>query len=151
MTKTLALRGVWMTLGYGLAVLVATTVVCVVNGLPTVLPDQGRFGSFYRYWADFPMMFSFGLMMTAVYGLPGWLITVVSAEWRGRQGKYWFASAGMLTALLAIFIASRFQGLFYEWVLNGSILIGGFCGGLAYWALAGKSSGNWKSTSRVGS
>jgi hypothetical protein len=35
--------------------------------------------------------------------------------------------------------------VFDETWLNIAILIGGFFGGLAYWALAGETSGNWKS------
>lgn len=145
MARTLALRGIWMLLGYALAVLVATTVVCIAFGLPTMFPDGGRYGSFYAYLKDFPMMFMVGGMMTAIYGLPGWLISVTMAERRGRQGKLWFALAGVLTAALAILIAGRFQRVFDETWLNIAILIGGCAGGLAYWALSGKNSGNWKS------
>ena len=144
MTRPFLIHLIFMLLGYALAVLVATTVVVLIQGLPTVFPDQGAWGSFYNYLNDFPMMFLFGLMMTAMYGLPGWLITVVAAEWQGKRGKYWFAVAGILTAILAILIASRGQRLFADWLLNGGILVGGFFGGLAYWAIAGKTSGNWK-------
>ena len=142
--KTLTLRGLFMVLGYALAVLVATTVVCILMGVPSVLPDQGAMGSFYRYLQDFPSMFAVGGMMTAIYGLPGWLITVIIAETRGQKGRIWFAIAGILTAALAILIAGRFQRVFDESWLNIAILIGGFAGGLAYRALAGKTSGNWK-------
>jgi hypothetical protein len=101
----------FMALGYALAVLVATTIACILFGLPTVLPDDGRWGSFHQYLRDFPAMFMIG---------------------------------GMFTALLALLIAGRFQGLFPEISLNLSCLAGGFFGGLAYWAMAGKHSGLWK-------
>ena len=146
MTRPFIIRLLFMILGYALAVLVATTVVVLIQGAPTVFPDQGAWGSFYRYLNDFPAMFVFGLMMTAIYGLPGWLISVLIAEWQGKRDKYWFAFAGVLTALLAILIASRFQRLFDDWLMNGGILVGGFCGGLAYWSVAGKTSANWKKT-----
>lgn len=146
MNRPLLNHLLFMALGYALAVLVATTVVVLIQGLPTVFPDQGAWGSFYNYLNDFPSMFLFGLLMTAIYGLPGWLITVVAAEWRGERGKYWFAIAGILTAILAIVIASRGQRLFADWLLNGGILVGGFFGGLAYWPMAGKTSANWKQT-----
>ena len=141
--KTLVLRGVWMLLGYALAVLVATTIACIVFGLPRVLPDDGRWGSFYTWWRDFPSMLFIGGMMTAIYGLPGWLGSVILAEWKHRRSRRYFAIAGVLTALLALLIAGRFQGLFPEIALNLGCLIGGFFGGLAYWAVAGKSSGAW--------
>ena len=85
--KTLVLRGVWMLLGYALAVLVATTIACIVFGLPTVLPDDGRWGSFYTWWRDFPSMLFIGGMMTAIYGLPGWLGSVILAEWKHRRSR----------------------------------------------------------------
>ena len=143
------MRGLWMLLGYALAVLVATTVVCIAFGLPTILPDNGRFGSFYNYLQEFPVMFMAGSMMTAMYGLPGWLVSVAIAEMRVRQGKLWFAVAGLVTSVFAILIAGRFQHLFSEAWLNVAIFVGGFAGGLAYWALAGKTSGNWKRSAGV--
>ncbi len=144
-SKPFGIHLLFMALGYALAVLVATTVVVAIMGAPTVFPDQGRWGSFYRFIQDFPMMFLFGLMMTSLYGLPGWLMTVVFAEWRVRRGKLFFALTGLWTALLALLIAGMGKGLFSEALLSIACLIGGICGGLAYWAIAGKTSGNWKS------
>lgn len=144
MTRPFLAHLLFMTFGYALAVLFATTVVVLIQGAPTIFPDHGAWGSFYRYLNDFPAMFLFGLMMTAMYGLTGWLISVIVAEWKGRRGKYWFAIAGVLSAFLAILIAGRFQRIFDDWLMNGGILAGGFCGGLAYWAVAGKKSANWK-------
>ena len=144
MTRPLLIRLLYMALGYALAVLVATTVVVAIVGAPTIFPDQGAWGSFYRFMQDFPMMFLFGLMMTSLYGLPGWLMTVIFAEWRNRRGKLFFALTGLWTALLALFLAGMGKGLFSEALLNIACLIGGVCGGLAYWAIAGKNSGNWK-------
>jgi hypothetical protein len=135
----------FMLLSYALAVLVATTIACFLFGLPTILPDDGRWGSFYTWWRDFPSMLVIGGMMTAIYGFPGWLISVVIAERRNFRSRRFFAIAGGLTALLALLIAGRFQGLFPEISLNLACLAGGFCGGLAYWTVAGKQSGAWRS------
>ena len=135
-----------MALGYALAVLVATTVVVAIMGAPTIFPDQGAWGSFYRFWRDFPMMFLFGLMMTSLYGLPGWLMSVIFAERRNRRGKLFFAITGLCTALLALIIAGGVgRGPLSQPLLSTACLIGGIFGGLAYWAVAGKTSGNWKS------
>jgi hypothetical protein len=140
----------FMLLGYVLAVLTATTVVCVVTGLPTVFPDQGEWGSFYRYLDDLPAMFVIGLMMTALYALPGWLISVVTAEVRNEKRKYWFAFTGFVTAVLAHMISGGTNFAMFANIamtislLTVAILIGGFFGGLVYWALAGKRSGGWK-------
>ncbi|MGB8817231.1 MAG: hypothetical protein WCC66_04830 [Rhizobiaceae bacterium] len=146
MTRPFLIHLLYMILGYALAVLVATTVVVVVMGLPTVLPDQGAQGSFYRYLKDFPMMFLFGLMITSLYALPGWLVTVIFAEWRSKRGRLFFAVTGFFTALLALILAGMGRGIFAEPLLHGASLVGGLCGGLAYWALAGKKSGGWKQT-----
>jgi energy-converting hydrogenase Eha subunit A len=135
----------FMLLGYALAVLTATTVVCVILGLPTVLPDQGRWGSFYRYLQDLPPMLCVGAIMTAMYGFPGWLISVTTAEIRSERRKIWFAVAGTLTGLLAQRI-SRGRSFIdsSDAFFTVAILIGGFCGGLAYWLVAGKRSGIWR-------
>ncbi len=144
MTRPILIRLLFMALGYALAVLVATTIVVAIMGAPTIFPDQGAWGSFYRFAQDFPMMFLFGLMMTSLYGLPGWLMTVIFAEWRTRRGKLFFAVTGLWTALLALLIAGMGKGMFSEALLNIACLIGGICGGLAYWVIAGKNSGEWK-------
>ena len=141
MNRALFVHLVFMLLGYALAVLTATSVVCLVFGAPTVFPDQGQWGSFYRYMRDLPAMFMVGLMMSALYGLPGWLISVIAAEWRQLRGAAYFAIAGILTAALAIFIGGRGKALFPETLMNIAILIGGLFGGLAYWAIAGRRSG----------
>ncbi len=148
MTRPFLIRLLFMAFGYALAVLVATTVVVAIVGAPTVLPDQGKWGSLYRFLQDFPMMFLFGLMMTSLYGLPGWLITVIGAEVRSSRGKTFFAIAGVLTALLAIVIAGMGKGIFSGTLLNIACPIGGFFGGLAYWAIAGKTSGDWKTETK---
>ena len=144
MSRPVLLHLLSVLLGYVLAVLVATTIVCLLFAIPTVLPDGGRFGSFHQYLKDFPAMFFVGAMMTAIYALPGWLVSVIAAERQARRGKFWFAIAGLATAALAILIAGRFQQLFSESALNVFILIGGLFGGLAYWAVAGKQSGAWR-------
>jgi cytochrome bd-type quinol oxidase subunit 2 len=145
MTRPFLLHLLFMILGYALAVLVSVTIACVVMGLPTILPDNGNWGSFYSFWRDFPNLFLGGLTITAMYALPGWLTSVVTAELRKEQRRYWFAAAGVLTALLALFLAGMGGGLMSMPALFFGSLIGGFFGGLAYWGVAGKRSGQWRS------
>jgi hypothetical protein len=134
----------FMLLGYALAVLVSVTIAVLIMGLPTVLPDQGNWGSFYSFWRDFPGLFLGGLTITALYALPGWLISVVIAEVRREQRRYWFAAAGVLTALLALLLAGMGRiPLSMPAMFFGS-LIGGLFGGLVYWAVAGNRSGQWR-------
>ena len=144
MTRPFLLHLLFMALGYALAVLVSVTIACTVMGLPTVFPDNGNWGSFYAFWRDFPSLFLGGLSITAMYALPGWLITVVIAELRGERRKYWFGAAGVLTALLALFLSSTWIILLSAPAMFFGSLIGGFCGGMAYWAAAGRSSGGWR-------
>ena len=58
MTRSFPLHLLFMILGYALAVLVSVTIACTVMGLPTVLPDNGNWGSFYAFWRDFPGLFA---------------------------------------------------------------------------------------------
>jgi hypothetical protein len=54
--------------------------------------------------------------------------------------------AGVATAIVAHGIALPFAGnMFAEPLTIIGSLIGGFAGGLVYWAIAGKNSGYWKS------
>jgi energy-converting hydrogenase Eha subunit A len=145
MTRPLFLHLLFMLLGYALAVLVSVTIACAVMGLPTVLPDNGNWGSFYSFWRDFPNLFLGGLTITGIYALPGWLISVVAAEFRKEQRRYWFAAAGVLTALLALFLAGMGRGILSMLPMFFGSLIGGLFGGLVYRAVIGKRSGQWRS------
>ncbi len=145
MRRVSGIHLLFMLLGYALAVLVSVTIACVVMGLPTVLPDNGNWGSFYAFWRDFPSLFLGGLTITAMYALPGWLITVVIAGFRRERRKYWFAAAGVLTALLALSLSSMWIILLSAPAMIFGSLIGGFFGGLAYWVAAGKKPGQWRS------
>lgn len=135
----------FMLLGYALAVAVAASVTVIVIFLPTVLPDNGAWGSAYRTLQNIVPMLLFGAFYTAIFALPGWLISVVTAEYRNERRKYWFGMAGFLTAILAQLIAYAFVGGMggEPMTLIGSP-IGGFAGGLIYWAIAGRHSGAWK-------
>jgi energy-converting hydrogenase Eha subunit A len=147
MRRALFIHLLFMLLGYALAVLVSVTIAVFVMGLPKVLPDNGNWGSFYSFWRDFPNLFLGGLTITALYALPGWLISVVAAEFRKEQGKYWFAAAGVLTALLALFLAGMGRGLMSMPAMFFGSLTGGFFGGLVYWAVIGRRSGHWRTRS----
>jgi energy-converting hydrogenase Eha subunit A len=144
MRRAFGIHLLFMLLGYALAVLVSVIVTVFVMGLPTILPDNGKWGSFYSFWRDFPNLFFGGLTITAIYALPGWLLTVVTAEFRKEQRKYWFAAAGVVTALLAHFLAGIGALHMGMPIKSLSTFIGGFCGGLAYWAVAGRSSSQWR-------
>jgi hypothetical protein len=138
-----------MILGYVLAVLVASAITVFMIFAPTVFPADGAWGSAYRTLRDLPGMFLFGAYFTAVYALPGWLISVITAEVRNERRKYWFGVAGLLTAALAHFIDNQTTTSFSQPSIFIGSLVGGFFGGLVYWAIAGKHSGAWKTIPKV--
>ncbi len=145
MTRPLLIHVFLMVLSYALAVQVAATITVLVIFIPTVFPDNGAWGSAYKTLQDIVQMLLFGAFYTAMFALPGWLISVIIAEYRNEKRKYWFGIAGFFTAILAQLIAYTFIGGIFAapMTLIGS-LIGGLLGGLTYWAIAGKRSGSWK-------
>jgi hypothetical protein len=137
-----------MLLGYALAVLVAVTIAALIMGLPTAVPGKVNWGSLLSFLRDFPnLLFLGGLTIAAPYALPGWLISVIAAEFRKEQRMYWFAAAGVLTALLALFLAGMGRGMLSMPAMFIGSLIGGFFGGLVYWAVTGQRSGHWRTRS----
>ncbi len=150
MTRSFLIHLMFMVLGYILAVLVASAITVFILFAPTIFPDNGAWGSAYKAWRDLPGMLLFGAYFTAIYALPGWLISVVVAELRNMRGKYLFGVAGILTAMLAHLVDNWMAGgMFSTPMIFGGSLVGGFCGGLVYWAIAGKRSGAWKSPAKV--
>jgi hypothetical protein len=144
MTRPLLLHLFFMILGYALAVPVASTITTIVMIAPTVLPDQGKWGSFYLFMDDFPGWYYGGMWIAAIYAFPGWIVSVITAEIRKEQRKYWFAAAGVLTVLLAFTFTGFGRRIMTDPMIMFSTLIGGFFGGLVYWAMAGRRSGNWR-------
>jgi hypothetical protein len=81
----------FLILGYALAVAVASALTVFVKFAPTVLPDNGAWGSAYKALETLPVFLMFGAFYTAMFALPGWLISVVMAERNDERRKYWFA------------------------------------------------------------
>ncbi len=149
MTRAFLIHLFFMILGYALAVLVASAITVFIIFVPTIFPDQGAWGSAYRALRDLPAMLFVGAYYTSVYALPGWLISVITAEFRNERRKYWFGIAGLLTAVLAHFLNGQAMASFSQPSIFIGSLIGGFFGGLVYRAIAGKRSGAWKSLTKV--
>jgi hypothetical protein len=141
----------WMALGYGAAVLVATFVTVAMVVAVSALPDNGRLGSFYALTKDVLGFAYVGLIVTSGYALPGWLISVGVAARRAEIGRGYFVVTGGLTAVLAHLILSGLAGSGPMFSLTremGGIFIwsilGGLCGGWAYWRVAVVRFGRWR-------
>lgn len=128
-------------LGYALAVVVSVLVATFLMILPTVLPDDGAWGSFYRAVQDAPAVVAFGLYLTAMFAFPGFVVTLVLSillRWR-----HWlpFTIAGGLDAVLALYLSGGFDGIAVTGAPGGMLLScvpGGLVGGFAYWITAGR-------------
>jgi hypothetical protein len=142
--RPLLIHLLFIVLGYALAIFVALLAFCIVIGLGSTMPDQREWGSLNLDVKDLPIMFAVGFFITAIYGLPGWLASVVFAEIRSERRALPFAIGGVFTAILAVFLARMGLLVFSDTILQRSILFGGFCGGLAYWVAVGKRSGSWR-------
>ena len=143
-------RLAFMTLGYGVAVFVATLITVAFVVAVSTLPDNGRFGSYYRVINDVLGMAYIGMIITSTYGFPGWLISVCIAAWRAEKRKIYFVIAGGLTSLLAHFLLSGLAGG-WAFGITGELggifvwsLVGGLFGGWAYWRVAVVRFGRWR-------
>jgi hypothetical protein len=136
---------VLMLLGYALAVIFATLVALLALSILAPLLNPPRPASFADFWRDLPTVYLVGvILLTGAFALPGWLVFTVFAEIRGERRMYWFAAAGMLAAILAQVLIGLGRGIFgWPSMFVGS-LPGGFAGGAAYWAVAGRRSGEWR-------
>lgn len=136
-----------LALGYAAAVTVATLVAVAVAFLADYLDSAaGRPGAGPSF-AEIPMWLAFGWMVTALHALPGFVAAVAYAEVNSESRNWWFAGAGVATALAATLIGSHGHGLFPDMAMNFGVLLGGAIGGIAYWAVAGRTSGGWSAGS----
>jgi hypothetical protein len=150
MTRRLLIHLALMLLGCALASLVASAAISLIARFPSKSPDPYYWGKVFSYGPDIPGALLVGAYVAAIYALPGWLISVITAEIRRERRAYIFAAAGVLTALLALYLADMGIELTSMSALFFGMLIGGFFGGLAYWAVAGRRSGAWRTAPDIG-
>ncbi|RWQ40310.1 MAG: hypothetical protein EOS21_16045 [Mesorhizobium sp.] len=134
-------RVAFISLGYVIAVLVAVAATFFVLLLPTVLPDGGAWGSFYRSVRGVGFVYQSVLMTTFLTALPGFLLTLLVARGQGWNRWLPFACAGALNAILALLVLSAWTQttpLNISAALLLPCLPGGFSGGYAYWAVTGR-------------
>lgn len=145
MPREVAIHFVRILAGYFLAVLVAAaTAILLSEGLPTVLPLGGGYASLRSFGSDFPSLMLVGSWITATQAFPGWFATAAISEWRSYRSGFWFAVAGVLDALLALYHAGIIGNPFFgHWRTIAACLFAGAIGGFVYWAFAGRNSGKW--------
>ncbi|MEM7214581.1 MAG: hypothetical protein AAF423_03485 [Pseudomonadota bacterium] len=126
---TLRQRLVLYAVGYIFAVLIAVSVAVVLAILPTVFPDNGKWGSFYKEVEFLHLIIFLGISYTGMTALPGYALTLVLARRMDLHSAGFYIAAGVLTALLAHLILASFAGGFF---LNGlKIFYTSFPGGAA--------------------
>lgn len=124
----------YIVLGYIVAVTVASIIVVGMFYLPTGFPNSR---SILNSLQDFVGTILIGMGYTATFALPGFLLTLIFAYKKQKEGKFYFALCGLATAILAHGIAATALTPFPSFVILLS-LFGGFFGGLAYRYVAGK-------------
>lgn len=137
-------------LGYPAAVLVSVSVTVFVMLAPSALPDKGALGSFYAISRELNNIFLIGLVITFVTALPGFLLTLLVARKAGWVGWLPYSLAGALDAVVAWLIFGIAIQMPDPAPLRASLLgaplqivlpslLGGFAGGVAYWAVVRRS------------
>ncbi len=129
---------VYALIGYAAAVVASVLMVIIAMTLPTIFPDEGRWGSFYAHIRDAGTMLVGGLTITAMTAWPGFLVTLfLNLTDRVRMTKFGFAIAGGLTSIQAMLLySSPHIGSMIEMFLQLDVLIpvliGGLFGGYVY-------------------
>jgi hypothetical protein len=131
---------------YIIAVLTASAGTTAAYFLPTVLPDDGAWGSFYRQRDSLPMFFMIGVYITFPTALPGFIAAMTVAiifRWR-RWFEY--SIAGAVNVLPSFLVLKAVMGgpLFSSPGLPTACALGGFAGGFAFWLLVGHRIGGWR-------
>lgn len=124
--------------GYVLAVAVATVVTVALLFAP-VAASSGSLAAARFTLMDAPVVMVLGFFWTALCALPGFVVAIVSGEWLGWRRWRSYAFAGLANVVPSFLVFGGFAGS-----LSGladpflSALPGGFAGGAAYWAGAGR-------------
>jgi hypothetical protein len=144
MTRPFLLHLLFMLLGFALAALAAATIISLIALLPSSSSYPYYWSKVFSNGRQVPGTLLLATYAVAIYALPGWLISVVIAEiWKERRWQS-FALAGVFTALVALYYANMERELSSLSILFFGILASGFFGGLVYWAVAGRRSGDWR-------
>lgn len=133
--------------GYAIAVLVASAFIHLLvlgsqGAVPEEIPSVGKSlivsipltALFVAYFAFFPSLAA--VLLAELLDRRGWLLHALGGIMVAvvALGLFWLAAEPTLDDLASLG-ASRFAAF---------VMGGGIAGGLAYWAVAGRSAGNWR-------
>lgn len=125
--------------GYAAAVIVAVVISVGLFALLANLFDPGGNEPFLNSPDDLVLPIEYGLIVTAVFAFPGFVIALVLSIVRQWKRWWFFAVAGAANAIFSLAIFGAYG--------NGSImpiglilpcLPGGLAGGYVYWLVAGR-------------
>lgn len=127
--------------GYVLAVIVSVLIAALLMILPTALPDDGTWGSFYRSIQDAPLIIVYGLYLTAIFAFPGFVMTLVLAVLLRWRRWIPFTIMGGLDAIFALGLMGAYSNAGITDIPGGLLLPcvpGGLAGGFAYGVTSGR-------------
>ena len=125
-------------IGYVMAV-AAATVVTVGSLLALAVPSINSSEAARSLLTDGPFMVVIGFFWTFGCALPGFVVAVVLGELRLWRSWHVYALAGLLNVVPSLAISGVLAGSPLAMTdLLLSALPGGFAGGAAYWAGAGR-------------
>ncbi len=124
--------------GYGVAVVVSVLVAVYLMELAGRIDAGSSMRNFYR--DEMGGVIFFGLVITSVTALPGFVAALGLGRRRNWQSPLPYAAAcGMngIAAMALLHLIMRFSGML-PWSMILSCIPAGFVGGLAYWLAAGR-------------
>ena len=125
--------------GYAVAVVVAVLVSVFIMLLPVALPDQDGWN--FSPLRDLPDLVGYGLVITAVFAFPGFVVTLVLSNLGRWRRSLPFVAAGGIDALAALMLFGAYGGGSVTYMPVGLVVPcvpGGLAGGAAYWLTAGR-------------
>ena len=131
--------------GYIIAVLASVAVTVGLILLPSALPDDGKFGSFYQQLELILPIFVVGLTYTSISALPGYTASLFLAHKKNYHSMRFYLIAGVATAFLAHVLFALFVGDVMPEIsmIYGASLVGGAAGAYAYFLWRKKMLSVW--------
>lgn len=90
--------------------------------------------------------FGWAVLGILAFAFPVWLVFAVICEAGRVRRLVWHAAAGATAALFPLLMFGIFDNLLADYPFRLlTIIVSGLAGGAAYWAVAGRNAGQWRS------